>query len=244
MGCFNTKESGSNVDLDDASYAPLLNEDETAISTASTRGSTRSEAKNANYGLETLLLKLQHSLTWRNIYVDVGDKASIAELRTKLHELLNSATVEMGFLIENKRYSEAEDVVDAIMRVKTSLGNELFDAIHISAFVREVSTFDGFVFTGGQYFEPMMVNEDDDNLLKVFFFLITDPETRQTMYRYYVEYSSLIEEFFALRLVTSSEQVRVEMYGSSCPSYWEIRQDVIRNTVNKLESTEFDRDER
>lgn len=240
MGCIGSKHERNDVNLDEGSYEPLLDEDDEARSTATTRNTSRNEAKSANYSLETLLLKLNQSLNWRNVYVDLDDKGSIAELRTKLHELLNSASVEMGFLIQNKRYLEAEDVVDAILKVKSSLGNELFEVVEIPAFVREVSTFDNFVLTGGQYFEPMMVNEDDDNLLKVFFFLVSDPQTRQTMFRYYVEYSSLIEEFFALRLVTSTEHVRVEMYGSSCPSYWDLRQDVIRNARKQLTGFEED----
>ncbi|KXJ28755.1 uncharacterized protein LOC110253516 [Exaiptasia diaphana] len=239
MGCFGSRHERNDVNLDEGSYEPLLDEEDEARSTATTRNTSRNETKNVN-SLETLLMKLNHSLNWRNVYVDLDDKPSIAELRTKLHELLNSASVEMGFLIQNKRYFEAEDVVDAILKVKSSLGNDLFEAVKIPAFVREVSTFDNFVLTGGQYFEPMMVNEDDDNLLKVFFFLISDPQTRQTMFRYYVEYSSLIDEFFALRLVTSTEQLRVEMYGSSCPSYWDLRQDVIRNARKQLEEFEED----
>lgn len=241
MGCLQSSHEQFDVDLEGDSYAPLIDEDTSDQNlTATVRTSTRDDLRNPDYNLESLLMKLQHSLKWRNIYVDLEDKNSIAELRTKLHELLNSATVEMGYLIHNKRYAEAEDIVEAIMKVKNSLGNDLFEALEISAFVREVSTFDNFVLTGGQYFEPMMVNEDDENLLKVMFFLVSDPETRQTMFRYYVEYSSLIDEFFALRLVTSSEQTRIEIYGSSCPSYWDIRKDVITNASERLESTEDD----
>jgi hypothetical protein len=244
MGCFKSKVQDIDVCLDADSYAPLLDEN------CSTRGqddfndtrvTTRHhQEKSADYGLETLLLKLQHALTWRNVYVDLHDKNSLEELRTKLHELLNSATVEMGYLIRDERYSEAEDVVSAILRLKGSLGNELVEAVQIAAFVREVTTFNEFVLTGGQYFEPMMVNDDDENVLKLFFFLISDVETRQTMFRYYVEYTSLIEEFFALGLVTSYEHVEIEVYGSSCPSYWEIRQDVIRNAREKIDSFAFD----
>lgn len=242
MGCLHSSQHPSDLDLEGDSYSPLLDEQAEPRSTATIRRSSRNDARNTDYKLETLLMKLQHSLTWRNVYVDIEDERGISELRTKLHELFNSATVEMGYLIDNKRYAEAEDVVEAILKVKNSLGSELFDAVQISAFVREVCSFDSFVLTGGQYFEPMMVNEDDENLLKVFFFLVSDRETRQTMFRYYVEYSSLIEEFFALRLVTSTEQARVEIYGSSCPSYWDLRKDVIQNATKKLESTEVDDD--
>ncbi|XP_031561551.1 uncharacterized protein LOC116297469 [Actinia tenebrosa] len=247
MGCFKSKMEDTDVCLDSEAYAPLLDE------SSSARGrddfndnrvtTTENREKNADYGLEKLLLRLQHALTWRNIYVDVQDMSSLAELRTKIHELLNFATVEMGYLVRDKRYSEAEDIVNAILRLKSSLGNELVDAVQITAFVREVTTFSRFVLSGGQYFEPMMVNEDDENVLKLFFFLVSDTETRQTMFRYYVEYTSLIEEFFALVLVTSSGHVRLEMYGSSCPSYWEIRQDVIKNAREKIKSFDFEEDD-
>lgn len=240
MGCFKSKIEDTDVCLDPGAYAPLLDESSSMQAQDDfndTRVTTReNREKNADYGLEKLLLRLQHALTWRNIYVDLQDVNSLAELRTKLHELFNSATVEMGYLVRDRRYSEAEDIVNAILRLKASLGNELVEAVEITAFVREVTTFSQFVMTGGQYFEPMMVNEDDENVLKLFFFLISDTETRQTMFRYYVEYTSLIDEFFALVLVTSSEHVRVEMYGSSCPSYWEIRQDVIKNARGKIMS--------
>jgi len=231
MGCLQSSHERSD-EFDGDSYAPLLDEDQNATTRTST---ARSDKHNTDYNLESLLMKLQHALTWRNIYVDLDDKNSIEELRTKLHELLNSATVEMGYLIDNKRYNEAEEIVEAIMKLKHSLGNELLEAVTIAAFVREVSTFENFVLTGGQYFDPTMVNDDDENLLKVFFFLVSDPQTRQTMFRYYVEYSSLIDEFFSLRLITSSEQTRIEIYGSSCPSYWEIRKDVIKSAIERLE---------
>ena len=237
MGCFKSKMDDTDVCLDSEMYTPLLDETSSMDDTSDRRVTTREyRKKNADYGLERLLLRLQHALTWRNIYVDLEDMSSLAELRTKIHGLLNSATVEMGNLLRDRRYPEAEEIVNAILRLKVSLGNELVEAVQITAFVREVTTFHRFVLTGGQYFEPMMVNEDDENVLKLFFFLVSDTETRQTMYRYYVEYTSLIEEFFALVLVTSSEHVRVEMYGSSCPSYWEIRQDVIRNAREKINS--------
>lgn len=229
----------TDVCLDSGAYAPLLDESSSTQvqdDTGDTRVTRENREKNTDYGLEKLLLRLQHALTWRNIYVDVQDVDSIAELRSKLHELLNSATVEMGYLANDRRYSEAEDIVNAILRLKVSLGNELVEAVQITAFVREVTTFARFVLTGGQYFEPMMVNEDDENVLKLFFFLVSDTETRQTMFRYYVEYTSMIEEFFALVLVTSSGHIRVEMYGSSCPSYWEIRRDVINNARGKIRS--------
>ena len=243
MGCFPTKEchqwsADEDLDLD---VTPLLNEssrpkgyiqDDHATSTD--RG--REIDVDTDPKLETLLLKLEHAQGLRQKIRRCTSRTELENYRLKVISVLDAATIEMSRMTIDPKQHDAERVVKEIMRLRNVLGDKFFEAARINAFGREITQMGPFLLTGGQYFKPVMVNEDDDTIVKLFFFVISHAETAQVLFRYYLEHASFLDEYFALGLVIPEGHTQVEIYGSSCPPYWKIRQDVINNATIRLRS--------
>ena len=184
--------------------------------------------------LETLLLKLEHAQSMRENVHQLKSKTELENYRLKTIGILNAATMEMSRLTREHKHYEVERVVKEVMRLKNALGDDFFEAARINAFGREITELGSYLLTGGQYFKPVMIHEDDDNIVKLYFFVVSEAETTEVLFRYYLEHSSFLDEYFALGLVTSEGHTQVEIYGSSCPPYWKIRRDVINNATVRL----------
>ena len=230
MGCFpSTEASESSFDL---ANVPLLegspglrDENETL---------PKYDDARFDSGLETLLLRLEHGQNLGTRIFRSDTTSKFESCRLKIIGLLNAATMEMGRLTKEQKYHDVEKVVKAVMRFKNALGDEFFEAARINAFGREITELGDLVLTGGQYFKPVMIQEDDDNTVKLYFFIISDAETTEILYRYYLEHTSFLDEYFALGLVTRDGHTQVEIYGSSCPLYWKVRKDVLSHMKSKL----------
>lgn len=184
--------------------------------------------------LETLLFKLEHAKNMREKVHRLKSKTELENYRLKIIGILNAATMEMSRLTRERKHYEMERVVKEIMQLKNSLGDEFFEAARINAFGREITELGSYLLTGGQYFKPVMIQEDDDNIVKLYFFVVSEAETTKVLFRYYLEHVSFLDEYFALGLVTSEGHTQVEIYGNSCPPYWRIRRDVINNATVRL----------
>ena len=243
MGCFPTKDSTESIDDElDLDSTPLLEETSRSESQcedhvlSSKHG--RDFYKATDSRLETLLLKLEHAQSLREKVRRLKSKTELENYRLKIVGILNAATMEMSRLTKERRHNEAERVVKEIMRLKNALGDDFFEAARINAFGREITELGSYLLTGGQYFKPVMIQEDDDSVVKLYFFVISEAETTKVLFRYYLEHASFLDEYFALGLVTSEGHTQVEIYGNSCPPYWKIRRDVINNATVRLNDLE------
>lgn len=229
MGCCGPSKEES---LDDAimagSYIPLLEENETQNA-----GSPQDPASPADPRLDTLLLRLEYAKTWKGNMAQKKAHSEVENYRVKLLELFNAATMEMTRLINEERFDECDDVVHSIWKVKSALGEEFFQAAKINEFLREMSAFGDYVLTAGQYFKPVLLREEDDSVLKLYFFIISEAETAKVRLRYYVEHTSLVVEYFALGLATNGH-TQLHVYGNTCPSYWTLRRDVLSDANRRL----------
>lgn len=252
MGCFPSRRCDDEADGDsfidlDLDNTPLLHE---TSRSQHYRENVILEPKHENHKmavdtrLETLLLKLEHAREMDEKIERITSEAELEIHRLKIVGILNTATMEMSRLIKENRHHDTETVVQGIMRMKAALGDEFLEAANIIAFGREITDMGSYLLTGGQYFKPAMIQEDDDSIVKLYFFVISEADTANVLFRYYLEHASFLDEYFALGLVTQEGHTQVEIYGSSCPSYWKIRQDVINNATARLtlllESSEFD----
>ena len=163
-------------------------------------------------------------------------KTELENYRLKVTGVLNAATIEMSRMTKEHKHNDVERIVKEIMRLKNVLGDEFFDAARINAFGREITQLGSYLLTGGQYFKPVMLHDDDDTIVKLYFFVISDAETTEVLFRYYLEHASFLDEYFALGLITPDGHTQVEIYGSSCPPYWKIRRDVINNATARFRS--------
>lgn len=252
MGCFPSRRRANDADSDsfidlDLDNAPLLQE---TSRSQQAREDAVSKSKNGyqklpvDNRLETLLLKLEHARSLREKIQRMKSKGEVEKYRLKVIGILNAATMEMSRLTKENRHHDAEKVVNSIMRLKTALGEDFFVAASINAFGREITDLGSYLLTGGQYFKPVLIQEDDDSIVKLYFFIVSEAETTSVLFRYYLEHASFLDDYFALGLVTPEGHTQVEIYGSSCPPYWKIRRDVINNATARLtrlyDSNEFD----
>lgn len=238
MGCFPVKASRD--DEQDLDYTPLL--EETSRSEDQTEDHILLSSKHGrdlnkpttDSRLETLLLKLEHAQSMREKVHRLKSKTELENYRLKTIGILNAATMEMSRLTRERKHHEVERVVKEVMQLKNALGDDFFEAARINAFGREITELGSYLLTGGQYFKPVMIQEDDDSIVKLYFFVISEAETTKVLFRYYLEHVSFLDEYFALGLVTSEGHTQVEIYGNSCPPYWKIRRDVINNATVRL----------
>lgn len=244
MGCFPSKESTATDDELDLDNTPLLEETSRSESqraedhVLSPKHGRDQFYKSTDSRLETLLLKLEHAQSLREKVRRLKSKTELENYRLKIVGLLNAATMEMSRLTKERKHNEAERIVKEIMRLKNVLGDDFFESARINAFGREIIELGSYLLTGGQYFKPVMIHEDDDNIVKLYFFVISDAETTEVLFRYYLEHASFLDEYFALGLVTAEGHTQVEIYGNSCPPYWKIRRDVINNATVRLNDLE------
>ena len=185
---------------------------------------------------ETLLLQLENACLWTKSY-DVNDFAVAEQLKVKLIDVLEKAADVNSKLSGSGRSSEADKLVACIVNLRNSLGGTFFDSAQIYAFTREKIEFGKYLITVGQYFRPVMLSEDEDSVLKLFFFRVTETETGEVIHRYYLEHCSFIDdEYFALGLGKDNGHTQIDIYGSYCPSYWKVRGDVLRDLKTRESS--------
>lgn len=257
MGCFPSRlrrnlndscDGDSFIDLDQE-VTPLLTENSTTQQQSEhiipqTKIKDQDIIGLQDRDLESILLKLEQAQSWRAKIKRVETTAELESYRLNIIGILNTATIEMSRLTkENKRY-DVEKVVNSIVHLRSAIGDEFFEGVGINAFGREITDLGSYVITGGQYFKPVMVQEDDDSIVKLYFFIVSDADSTEVLLRYYLEHASLLDDYFALGLVTPEGHTQVEIYGSTCPTYWKTRRDVMNNVtarLNRLEdSYEFD----
>lgn len=242
MGCFPIKAFRRLPDDElDIDSTPLLEETSRSEDPCEDRDYILSSKHDRDFNnettdsrFETLLLKLEHAQSMREKVHRLKSKTELENYRLKTIGVLNAATMEMSRLTRERKHYEVERVVKEIMQLKNALGDDFFEAARINAFGREITELGSFLLTGGQYFKPVMMQEDDDNIVKLYFFVVSEAETSKVLFRYYLEHASFLDEYFALGLITDEGHTQVEIYGSSCPPYWKIRHDVINNATVRL----------
>lgn len=250
MGCCTSRWGDEPVDSDSLGYSLLSTDNNsTTFSMQSIDQSLTQpppdrdeEANKIQHLFESLLLQLEHACSWTKNY-DVKDPAITEQLKVKLKDLLENASDVTSKLSQSGRSFEADKIVTGILNLRDNLGGNLFDLANIYAFAREKIEFGKYHITVGQYFRPVMLSDDEDNVLKLFFFRVTEAETGEVIYRYYLEHCSFIDdEYFALGLGKDQSHTQIDIYGSSCPSYWLVRSDVLRDLKTR-EKAPVDEDE-
>ena len=187
--------------------------------------------------LDSLLMKLTYAKSWRR------NVCSAEVYHTKLQQLLDGATEEMSRLSRDGRFDDCDDVVNCISKLNAALGEESFETVDIESFDREISPFGNHVLRAGQFFKPKILSEEDDSVLKLSFFFISEAETAEVRLKYYLEHTSLVDEYFALGLFGANGHVQVKIYGNSCPSYWAIRRHVLSDAHRRLMDEEVNANE-
>lgn len=123
-----------------------------------------------------------------------------------------------------------------ILRLRIAWGSEAFEFLKIKSFPRERIETKSAVILAGQYFKPEQFYESDDRISRLYFFEIRDVETRDFVFTYYLECSNILQKFYVLCLACSGGHLQIAKYGKTCPSYWTVREDMLKDFTYKEDS--------
>lgn len=143
--------------------------------------------------------------------------------------------------------SEADALVEELLRLRTHLGPELLPLSMKNAFYREKVSLHGglpdriFRLDCIQFFDPILfygnsVGEPHE-LVKLYVFLLIETVKSSPFMTLYLERTCHGGEFYHCLCFFCEGNVRGQfhIYGDRCPSYWELRGDVIHNAKQTVE---------
>lgn len=176
--------------------------------------------------------KLEKALCWTSKH----DFSWRPEFSHSVNELFLEACEEMSRLTEQGNFNVADEIAKMILRFPIAWGSEVFEHFKIKSFPRErIETKNAVVLTG-QYFKPERFYESDDRICRLYFFEVRDAETNEFVFTYYLECSNILQKFHVLCLACSGGHLQIAKYGKTCPSYWTVREDMLRDFSCKEDS--------
>lgn len=179
--------------------------------------------------LREITSKLEKALCWTSKH-DVSWSSEFCE---SVNDLFLDACKEISRLAEGGDFETADAIVKMILRLKTVWGNEAFEFLKLKSFPRERIETKSAVILAGQYFKPERFYDSDDRILRIYFFEVRDAETSDFVFTYYLECSNILQRFYILCLSCSGGHLQIFKYGTVCPSYWTVREDVLRDFTHK-----------
>ena len=185
-----------------------------------------------NHTLSEVTSKLEKAVCWTSKH----DVSWGPEFSNSVNELFLEACEQMSRLIEVEKCGMADEIVKMILRLRIAWGSEVFKHLNIKSFPRERIETKNAVIFAGQYFEPDQFYDSDDRICRLFFFEVRDAETNVFVFTYYLECSNILQKFYVLCLVCSGGHLQIAKYGNTCPSYWTVREDMLKDFSCKEES--------
>ena len=191
-----------------------------------------------------VLRSLQEAYSWKEVYnqptLEFSYKTNVLFTTCEQHLSELSAT-----LTEQTKL-ECDVLVRELLNLRAHWGTGLLPLSMRNAFVRErISCKIGpnrkeYRIDCIQFFEPIVFYGNSpgkqEDLVKLFVFVVNDLETEEVVIRYYLERSFLFDFYHVLCFFQGSTRGQLKPYGSICPSYWVVRQDMIENAKTHLES--------
>ena len=175
--------------------------------------------------LREVTSKLEKALCWTSKH----DFSWRPEFSQSVNELFMEACEEMSRLTELGNYSIADEIAKMILKFPIAWGSEVFEHFKIKSFPRERIETKNAVVLAGQYFKPEQVYKNDDRICRLYFFEVRDAETNEFVFTYYLECSNVLQKFYVLCLACSGGHLQIAKYGKTCPSYWTVREDMLRD---------------
>lgn len=179
-----------------------------------------------------LTSKLEKALCWTSKH----DVSWSPEFSNSINELFVEACEEMGRLAEFGNNSTADEIAKMILKLPVAWGSDVFERLNIKSFPREQIETKNAVIRAGQYFKPEQFYKGDDRIYRLYFFEVREAETNKFVFMYYLECSNILQKFHVLCLVCSGGHLQIAKYGKTCPSYWTVREDMLRDFSCKEES--------
>ncbi|XP_031561555.1 uncharacterized protein LOC116297473 [Actinia tenebrosa] len=186
---------------------------------------------------QNILLQIRNAVCWPEKF----DSKHIGELKDLIRQLFETATREMTALATEKKYSQVEEIVQAIIKLASQWGEEFLASLDLDSFIREVITIEvkGIEYTinVGEYFKARPFYSRDNRLVIFYFFLVSESISKNKIMSYYLECSNIIQRFFVLGLSVSGSHLRVCSFDRCCPSYWVVREAVLQDMKVRINAS-------
>ena len=186
-------------------------------------------------GLENVLSAFQDAFSWPQRETFFPSSASIVSLNA----LFCLATAEMSRLAADNKCNEADEIVNVVLELVHVWGENVFQSLKMRFFSREEICVGRFLIKVGQYLRPEPLQENcDEGGEKLYCFIAYDTELEKYICTYHLEYRHYgeIRGFYILKLKSRRGKVQIAAYGESCPTYWRIRLDVLRDFSGRKRS--------
>ena len=191
-----------------------------------------------------IIRSLQEAYSWKETYaqptLDFSYKTNV--LFTSCEQYLS----DLSATITDDTKLECDTIVRELLNLRAHWGTKLLPLSMRNAFVRERITLKAgksqqeFRIDCIQFFEPIVFYGNSpgkqEDLVKLFVFVVTDLDKDDVIVRYYLERSFLFDFYHVLCYFQGSSRGQLKPYGNVCPSYWDIRNDMLQNTKLLLES--------
>ena len=136
-----------------------------------------------------------------------------------------------------KVQKEADALVEELIALRNHWGPRLLPNSVCNAFVRERIYlnlgFQRYRIDCAQFFEPVPFYHQSSNnpgeLMKLYRFSVYDLSRDEVIIRYFLERSYIIQLYHVLCYVHGNQRGQVQPYGSECPTYWELRTQMIND---------------
>ena len=186
--------------------------------------------------LDKLLSALEDALLWPHRDRFFPNSASIDSMNT----IFCMATAEMSRLATAERFSEADEIADALLELVNVWGESVFQTLKMEFFTREEISFGRFAVKVGQYLKPEPLQENDNDLaVKLYFFIVHDTDLEKYVCTYHLEYrdyDGMAGAIYILKRKSRKGKAPIVTYGDTRPTYWRIRQDVLKDFAKRKRS--------
>ena len=177
--------------------------------------------------VDNIVVKLSDACSWLNKYTLVANYNFVNEVERLLHQVM----IVLSRLGENGEHSKAERVVNATMRLRSGWNETIFRNLKLRGFDREEINRAKYCIVARQYFLVTPLN-DDYTTIVVYSFTVRELNSDRSPYQYHLLYHDLPEDYF-LVLVTTKGRLQLWHYADHCPTYWKVRDDVLRHLADR-----------
>ena len=142
---------------------------------------------------------------------------------------------------------EADVIVNEMIFVRNHWGPKLLPSSICNAFVRERITLTlgveqrKFRIDCAQFFEPVPFygpsntqSANHGELMKLYRFSVYDLSRNEVILRYYLERSNVTQIYHVLCFTCENYRGQVHPYGTESPSYWEVREHMLKDVYSRL----------
>lgn len=225
------EESDSGIHSRGSLTSPKKSKSESLLSKSKTIVSSRGKA---------LVEEIKHASKLKNRFNEPKEEflremdKLFTDVQLHLTDLSGSTTIN---------HQEADALVEEVIALRNHWGTNLLPNSVCNAFIRErihiTVNNTRYRIDCAQFFEPVPYYAtpvpSSGELMKLYRFSVYESNRNEVVLRYYLERSNVIQLYHVLCYSCGNDRGQVFPYGLHCPSYWVLRENMVRDVCTRLE---------